>query len=103
MQSEFIKTIFFASFVCAAGVVLTPDAWGADTLVYAIVGGSDSLGTLDLNTGVFTQISTQAVSDYELGVYGGVLYGGPGAAPSRDLVSSKKRHCQLAANIQCAS
>ena len=43
--------------------------------MYAIIGGTDTLGMLDLNTGVFTQISAKAVNDYELGVYGGVLYG----------------------------
>ena len=75
MQSKFIKTIFFACVVSIAGEMLTPDAWGADTVVYAIVGGSQSLGTIDLNTGVFTEISKVAVSDYELGVYGGALYG----------------------------
>jgi hypothetical protein len=67
--------IFVASFVSIAGMILTPDALGADTVVYAIVGGTQSLGTVDLNTGIFTPISTVAVSDYELGVYGGVLYG----------------------------
>ena len=72
---KFIKMIFFASFVWVAGVILTQDAWGADTLVYAIIIGTDSLGMVDLNTGVFTPISTVAVSDYELGAYGGVLYG----------------------------
>jgi len=75
MEHKLIKTIFFASFVWIAGVILMPDALGADTVVYAIQGGNDVLGTLDLNTGIFTQISTQAVNDYELGVYGGVLYG----------------------------
>ena len=75
MKHKFIKMIFFASFVWIAGVILTPDALGADTLVYAIIGGTQTLGTVDLNTGVFTQISTVAVSDYELGVYGGALYG----------------------------
>jgi hypothetical protein len=75
MLYKLIKTIFFASFVWIAGVILAQDALGADTVVYAIIGGTDSLGTIDLNTGVFTQISTVAVSDYELGVYGGALYG----------------------------
>ena len=75
MKHKFIKMIFFASFVWIAGVILTQDALGADTLVYAIIGGTQTLGTVDLNTGVFTQISTVAVSDYELGVYGGALYG----------------------------
>jgi len=75
MEHKLIKTIFFASFGWVAGVILTQDALGADTVVYALQAGNDVLGTLDLNTGVFTQISTQAVNDYELGVYGGVLYG----------------------------
>src|SRR5579863_7758572 len=70
-----IKIAFFASFVWTAGVILTPRALGADTVVYALQAGTETLGTLDLNTGVFTQISAQAVNDYELGVYGGLLYG----------------------------
>jgi len=44
MQSKLIKFTFFASLVCLAGVILTPDALGADTLVYAIVGGTQTLG-----------------------------------------------------------
>jgi uncharacterized protein (TIGR03437 family) len=75
MLQKLIKTIFFSSLVWTAGAILTQDALGADTVVYALQGGNDALGTLDLNTGVFTQISTKAVNDYELGVYGGVLYG----------------------------
>src|SRR5580692_25894 len=79
MRHKLIKTLIkimsFAGFVWTMGAVLTQGTLRADTVVYAIVGGSDSLGTLDLNTGVFTQISTQAVNDYELGVYGGALYG----------------------------
>ena len=75
MPSKLIKMIFFASFVWIAGVILTQDALGADTVVYAIQYGTGSLGMLDLNTGVFTQISAAAVSYNELGVYGGVLYG----------------------------
>jgi hypothetical protein len=75
MKSKIIKTICFASFAWTAGAILTPDAWGADTVVYAIQGGTQALGTLDLNTGVYTQISPHAIGDYELGVYGGVLYG----------------------------
>jgi len=67
--------IFFAGFVWTAGVILTQSTLRADTVVYAIQGGNDVLGTLDLNTGVFTQTSTQALNDYELGVYGGGLYG----------------------------
>src|ERR1022692_3596438 len=75
MPSKLIKMIFFASFVWIAGVILTQDALGADTVVYAIQYGTGSLGMLDLNTGVFTQISAAAVSYNELGVYGGALYG----------------------------
>jgi len=59
MESRVIKTIFFASFVWLAGVFLPQNALGADTVVYAIQIGSQTLGTLDLNTGVFTQISTR--------------------------------------------
>lgn len=72
---QLIKAMFFAGFVWTAGAILTQDAWGADTVVYALQAGNDALGTLDLNTGVFTQISNQPVNDYELGEYGGVLYG----------------------------
>ena len=75
MLHKLIKTIFFFSLVWAAGAILTQDALGADTVVYALQAGNEVLGTLDLNTGIFTQISTQAVNDYELGEYGGVLYG----------------------------
>lgn len=75
MLHKLIKTIFFSSFVWTAGTILTQDAPGADTVVYALQAGNDALGTLDLNTGVFTQVSTQAVNDYELGVYAGILYG----------------------------
>jgi hypothetical protein len=75
MKSRVIKTIFFASFVWLAGVFLPQNALGADTVVYAIQIGSQTLGTLDLNTGVFTQISTQAIAESQIAVYGGVLYG----------------------------
>jgi len=75
MESRVIKTIFFASFVWLAGVFLPQNALGADTVVYAIQIGSQTLGTLDLNTGVFTQISTQAIAESQIAVYGGVLYG----------------------------
>jgi hypothetical protein len=78
MEHKLIKMIFFASFVSTAGVVLTQDALGADTVVYAVQAGTQTLGTLDLNTGSFMQISAQAISDSELGVYGGVLYGAGG-------------------------
>ncbi len=75
MESKLVTTTFFASLVWLGGVFLTQDALGADTVVYAIQAGTQALGTLDLNTGVYTQISVQAVQDSELGVYGGVLYG----------------------------
>ena len=58
----------------AAGIVLTQGAWAADTIVYAVT-ASQSFGTLDLTTGVFTQIPGAALNDYGLGVYGGALYG----------------------------
>jgi hypothetical protein len=78
MESKLIKTILFASFVSTAAVVLMQSALGADTVVYAIQAGTQALGTLDLNTGVYTQISPHAINDTELGVYRGVLYGGSG-------------------------
>ena len=70
-----MKTILFASILCLAGTSLTQNAWGADTMVYASQIGSQTLGTVDLNTGVFTQISAQAVAVSGFGVYGGALYG----------------------------
>jgi hypothetical protein len=75
MESKLIKTIFFASFAWLASGFLSQNAFGADTVVYAIQAGTQALGTLNLNTGLYTQISAQAVQDSELGVYGGVLYG----------------------------
>jgi hypothetical protein len=82
MEFRLIKTTVFASFISMAGVMLTPGTLrAADTVVYAIRAGTQALGTLDLNTGVYTQISPHAINDYELGVYGGVLYG---ASPQCD-------------------
>ena len=79
MKHKLIKTIFFASFIWLAGVILTQGTLrAADTIVYAIKIGTQALGTLDLNTAVYTQISPTAISEYELGVFGGVLYGGGG-------------------------
>src|SRR5450759_4479403 len=79
MQPRLTKMTFFASFVLTAGVMLTQgNLRAADTVVYAIKAGTQTLGTLDLNTGVYTQISAQAISDTELGVFGGVLYGAGG-------------------------
>jgi hypothetical protein len=72
---KFIKIIFFASFAWIAGVTLTQDILGADTFAYALQASTGTLGTLDLNTGVFTETSGNPVNDYELGVYDGVLYG----------------------------
>jgi len=79
MQSRLTKKIFFAGFVCTVGFILTQGTVrAADTVVYAVRAGTQTLGTLDLNTGVYTQISQTAISDTELGVYGGVLYGAGG-------------------------
>jgi hypothetical protein len=79
MQPRLTKTTFFASFVWMAGVILTQGTVrAADTIVYAIKIGTQALGTLDLNTGVYTQIIATPISEYELGVFGGVLYGGGG-------------------------
>jgi hypothetical protein len=79
MQPRLTKMTFSASFVLTAGIILTQGTVrAADTIVYAIRIGTQTLGTLDLNTGVFTQISGQAISETQLGVYGGVLYGGGG-------------------------
>ncbi len=74
MESKLIKTIFFASAVCLAGAILTHDALGADTLVYAARSGG-AVGTLDLNTGVFSQSSNTPAAVAGLGEYAGVLYG----------------------------
>ena len=74
MESKLVKTIVFIS-VSIAGVILPQYALGADTFVYAIQASTETLGTLDLNTGVFTETSGNRVNDYELGVYDGVLYG----------------------------
>ena len=76
MESKLVTTTFFASLVWLGGVFLTQDALGADTVVYAIQAGTQALGTLDLNAGIYTQISATPIADYELGVFGGVLYGG---------------------------
>ena len=75
MESKLTKTILFASFLWLAGVFLPQKVLGADTIAYAIQIGSQTLGTLDLNTGVFTQISTQAIAESQIAAYGGVLYG----------------------------
>ncbi len=75
MESKLIKTILFASVAWLAGVFLPQNALAADTVVYAIQIGTQTLGTLDLNSGVFTQISAQAIAESQIAVYGGVLYG----------------------------
>ena len=77
MESNLIKTIFFASVVWLAGALLTQDALGADTVVYAIRAGG-AVGTLDLNTGVFSQVTSTPAPFSGLGEYGGVLYGANG-------------------------
>jgi len=77
MESNLIKTIFFASVVWLAGALLTQDALGADTVVYAIRAGG-AVGTLDLNTGVFSQVTTTPAPFNGLGEYAGVLYGANG-------------------------
>jgi len=77
MESKLIKTIFFASVVWLAGAILTQDAWGADTVVYALRAGG-AVGTLDLNTGVFSQVTSTPVPTVGFGEYAGVLYGANG-------------------------
>ena len=50
----------------------------ADTTAYAVTAGSGIIGTMDLNTGVFTQIAapgSSLSSVYGLGEYNGSLYG----------------------------
>jgi uncharacterized protein (TIGR03437 family) len=82
MLHKLIKTIFFSSFVWAAGASLTQGSLRADTIAYAVTNGSGIIGTVDLNTGVFTQIAAPGLSlssVYGLGEYGGFLYG---ASPS---------------------
>ncbi len=74
MESKLIKAIFFASVVWLAGAILTQDALGADTVVYAIRSGG-AVGTLDLNTGVFSQTTSTTAAVSGLGEYSGVLYG----------------------------
>jgi hypothetical protein len=71
-----LRTTLFASLIWTAGVVLTQGTLrAADTIVYGLVAGGGSFGTIDLNTGTFTLITALNQSDYELGVFGGVLYG----------------------------
>jgi len=77
MESKLIKMIFFASVVWLAGAMLTQDAFGADTVVYAIRAGG-AVGTLDLNTGVFSQVTSTPVPFSGLGEYAGVMYGANG-------------------------
>ena len=74
MESKLIKTIFFSSVVWLSGAILTQDALGADTVIYVIRSGG-AVGTLDLNSGDFTQLSSTPVAVTGLGEYGGVLYG----------------------------
>jgi len=79
MKRKLFKATFFFSFICMAGIMLTQNTLrAADTIVYAIRIGDQTLGTLDLNTGAYTQISTTAISEYGLGVFGGILYGAGG-------------------------
>ncbi len=49
------KIALFACFVSTAGITLTPGALQADTLAYALAGGN-AIGTVDLNTGVYTHL-----------------------------------------------
>src|SRR5271156_3151089 len=82
MLHKLIKTIFFSSFVWAAAAILTQGSLRADTIAYAVTNGSGIIGTVDLNTGVFTQIAAPGLSlssVYGLGEYDGALYG---ASPS---------------------
>jgi len=79
MKHKLLKTTFFAGFIWMAGVMLTQGTLrAADTIVYVVRAGTQALGTLDLNTGVYTQISATPINNMELGVFGGVLYGAGG-------------------------
>ena len=75
MEHKLVKTIFFASIVWPAGMILTQGASRADTIVYGVTSGDGAFETRDLNSRAFTLIPARALNDYELGVYGGVLYG----------------------------
>ena len=56
-------------------MILTQGALRADTIVYGVTYGDGAFETRDLNSRAFTLIPARALNDYELGVYGGVLYG----------------------------
>ncbi len=64
-------------FLCSTGIliVMGSASLNADSLAYQVTGGSQ-LGSLDLNTGVFTLIGTETAQLSGIGVAGGVLYGG---------------------------
>ena len=76
MESKF-NTISLASGVWLAAAILTQIAWAADTVIYAIR-TDGAVGTLDLNTGVFSQSSSTSSPFSGLGEYAGVLYGANG-------------------------
>ena len=61
-------------------MILTQDALRADTIVYAVTHGSGVIGTMNLNTGVFTQIAAPGLSLSS--VYGFGETGGTGALTS---------------------
>ncbi len=56
MPLKAIETICFFSLVWTAAAILTEGALVADTTAYAVTYGSGVFGTIDLDTGVFTQI-----------------------------------------------
>ncbi len=75
--NKLLRTTLFACLVSTAGITLAPATLSADTLVYGIHYGDGAFGTVDLNTGVYTQTSTPTplVQDYELAAFNGNLYG----------------------------
>lgn len=69
-----LKIALFACFVSTAGITLAPGTLQADTVAYALFGGNP-LGTVDLNTGIYTPTTTAAIQAQGLGAYNGGLYG----------------------------
>jgi hypothetical protein len=75
LEHKLIKSIFCASFVWTAGMILTQGALRADTIVYGVTFEGGIFETRDLNNRAFTLIPAPPLNDYELGVYGGILFG----------------------------
>jgi hypothetical protein len=68
-----LKIALFACFVSTAGITLAPGTLQADTVAYALFDGNP-LGTVDLNTGIYTPTTTAAIQALGLGAYNGGLY-----------------------------